>query len=118
MQGFFDSSESLQDADFEAPATSTAFTTIPNVLASGWYATDGGDFSMINLLGPTQFRLRFDLQDNGDSGDDFLKLYSGTPAPKKRSLVLHRRSPQPRGDAMVWAVVTLRLVQMHRCSVS
>ena len=45
----------------------------------GWYWTwlDSSAFQYINVYGPTQFRLLFQLDDNNDRGNDFLRFHSG-----------------------------------------
>lgn len=45
----------------------------------GWYwlSLDSSAFRYISLSGTTQFRLRFQLDDNEDLGDDYLKFYGG-----------------------------------------
>jgi hypothetical protein len=56
-----------------------AFTNNP---VSGWYTKNLGpaNFGLINKSGITQFRLRFNLDDNNDLGADYLKFYSGNYA--------------------------------------
>ena len=45
----------------------------------GWYWTylDSAAFPYINLYGITQFRLRFQLDDNNDRRIDYIRFYSG-----------------------------------------
>ena len=44
---------------------------------SNWYtATLNSGLSFVNVLGTTQFRLRFTLGDNDDLGADLLKFFS------------------------------------------
>ena len=45
----------------------------------GWYWTwlDSSAFQFINLTGNTQFRLRFQLDDNNDGRNDYMKFFSG-----------------------------------------
>ena len=52
---------------------------IANAPVKNWYSSSlgSGDFGLINLAGVTQLRLHFSLDDNNDSGADYLKLYSG-----------------------------------------
>lgn len=70
---------SLQITDFQEPADKAEVGTIQNNPVSGWYwsALDPSAFPFINLKGVTQFRLRFQLDDNDDLGNDYLKFYSG-----------------------------------------
>ena len=41
-------------------------------------------YALINLTGHTQFRLRFNLDDNDDLGADYLSFYSGNAAEADR----------------------------------
>ena len=45
----------------------------------GWYWTwlDSSAFQYIDVYGVTQFRLLFQLDDNNDKGNDFLRFHSG-----------------------------------------
>ena len=53
--------------------------TIQNNPVGGWYwaLLDNTAYPYINLAGVTQFRLGFQIDDNDDRGDDYLKFYSG-----------------------------------------
>jgi len=75
----FDTAAELQAADFQAPASLMAAGKIKDASGDLWYTAvlDAAAFPYINLIGPTQFRLRFALDDNDDNGQDFLKFYSG-----------------------------------------
>jgi hypothetical protein len=69
----------LQSTDFQAAAQLNEAATIPNAPSNGW---DCGSFSdaalsYINLIGRTQARLRFEVDDNNDNGADYLSFYSG-----------------------------------------
>lgn len=70
---------SLQIADFQSTASRNAVGTIQNNPVGGWYWSnlDSTAYPYINLTGPTQFRLRFSLDDNDDRGADYLKFFSG-----------------------------------------
>lgn len=76
--GAFGASE-LHLADFENPSNRDAVGTILSNAVSGWYwsTLEGTAFPFINPTGSTQFRLRFQIQDNDDGGNDYLKFYSG-----------------------------------------
>ncbi|HVN15875.1 MAG TPA: hypothetical protein VMT73_09065, partial [Anaerolineales bacterium] len=69
----------LQASDFQAPAGKSAVGAIANNPVSSWYwsALDTSAFPYINLTGITQFRLRFQLDDNNNKKDDYLKFFSG-----------------------------------------
>jgi hypothetical protein len=70
---------SLQPGDFQAPASRDSVGIIVNNPVGGWYwsTLDGAAFPYINLTGMTQLRLRFQLDDNDDLGDDYFKFFSG-----------------------------------------
>ena len=69
----------LQAMDFQSPSSREAVGMIKNNPYYGWYWTwlDSSAFQYINRYGITQFRLRFQLDDNDDRGNDYLKFYSG-----------------------------------------
>jgi hypothetical protein len=79
---YFDTAVDLQAADFQAPADLNAAGTIEYVPGAVWYTAtlDASAFPFINLAGPTQFRLRFALDDNDDNNQDYMKFYSGEAA--------------------------------------
>jgi hypothetical protein len=70
---------SLQPTDFQVAASRNAVGVIGNNPVSGWYWSmlDNTAFPYINLTGVTQFRLGFQLDDNDDLGDDYIKFFSG-----------------------------------------
>jgi len=78
-KGFFDGSTALELNDFNAVASLSAVGTIPNTPSSGWYSKiwTSGILTYINTTGRTQFRLRFNKDDNDDSSADYLKFHSG-----------------------------------------
>jgi len=71
--------KSLQNSDFQAPASRDIVGVIQNNPLDKWYWTslDASAFPFINLTGTTQFRLRFQLDDDNDFLDDFIKFFSG-----------------------------------------
>jgi pimeloyl-ACP methyl ester carboxylesterase len=79
-KGAFSNSSALQLTDFQAAADKNTAGLIANTpQEGGWYFTNinATGFPFINLTGVTQFRLRFQLDDNNDLGADFLKFFSG-----------------------------------------
>jgi hypothetical protein len=70
---------SLQVTDYQAAADMYAVGTIQNNPVSGWYwaLLDGKAYPYINLTDITQLRLAFQLDDNDDMGDDYIRFYSG-----------------------------------------
>jgi len=71
--------EALQVSDFQVPASMNSVGTIQNNPVGGWYwaLLDNTAYPTINLAGVTQLRLGFQIDDNDDRGDDYLKFYSG-----------------------------------------
>jgi hypothetical protein len=68
----------LELGDFNAAADKTLGPFNPPLSVSGWYGIDvSNGKGNINMIGNTQLRLRFSLDDNNDSVANFLKLYSG-----------------------------------------
>ncbi|MEW6403776.1 MAG: Ig-like domain-containing protein, partial [Chloroflexota bacterium] len=70
---------SLQVSDFQFPSSRDAVGAFPNNPVGGWYwaMLDTTAFQYVNRTGVTQFRLRFQLDDNDDLGNDYLRFYSG-----------------------------------------
>jgi hypothetical protein len=69
----------LQVSDFQSPAHRDAVGIIQNNPLNGWYWTwlDPAAFEYIKLNGITQFRLRFQLDDNDNMQYDYIRFYSG-----------------------------------------
>lgn len=69
----------LQDSDFESPSDMDAAGVIMNNDLDHWYWAwlDASAFTHVNLNGITQLRLRYQVDDNDDLGDDYLRFYSG-----------------------------------------
>ncbi len=80
---FFGNGISLVASDFQASADMNNIGDIPNTPVSNWYtkiwSTDTF-FSFIDLVGTTQFRLRFATDDNNNSADDHMRFFSGNHA--------------------------------------
>jgi hypothetical protein len=78
---YFGASAALVVSDFQAAANKTAglFGITP---VRNWYSVTVGaaSYPFINLTGPTQFRLRFQKDDNDDRGADYMKFFSGNYA--------------------------------------
>ena len=75
---------SLQLTDFQATADMYMVGTIQNNPVGGWYwaTLDSRAFPYINLKDATQLRLAFQLDDNDDMGDDYIRFYSGDYVPQ------------------------------------
>ncbi|MFL7868877.1 MAG: hypothetical protein AB8I58_08620 [Anaerolineales bacterium] len=69
----------LQVSDFQSPAHKDAVGMIENNPFNGWYWAwlDNSAFEYISRSGITQIRLRFQIDDDDDMADDYLKFYSG-----------------------------------------
>ena len=69
----------LQVSDFQSPAHKDAVGMIENNPFNGWYWAwlDSSAFEYISRSGITQIRLRFQIDDDDDMADDYLKFYSG-----------------------------------------
>jgi hypothetical protein len=78
-KGAIGGSNTLQLTDFQTAASMNAAGTINNTPSSGWYSLtfNSSAFPYINLTSVTQFRLRFQKDDNDDLGADYLKFFSG-----------------------------------------
>jgi predicted outer membrane repeat protein len=75
----FSGSETLQASDFQAAASKSIAGKIPNSPISNWYSLtwNGSILTLINKTGLTQFRLRFQRDDNNDNGADYVQFFSG-----------------------------------------
>jgi len=89
--GAFSTSPNLQAADFQAPASLNAAAVIRSQAEAGnWYVATLSDpaLSLINLSGITQFRLRFQKEDNANSQTDALKFFSGNATIEDRPILI------------------------------
>jgi hypothetical protein len=78
-KGAFSGDITLQLTDFQSTASKSAISSIPRTPVGGWYTRvwTSGIFTYINKSGVTQFRLRFNKDDDNDGVADYLKFYSG-----------------------------------------
>ena len=69
----------LQSMDFQSPACQNAAAEIHDNPMGDWYwaILDPAAIHCINLTGNTQFRLRFELDDDNDMAYDYVRFYSG-----------------------------------------
>jgi len=81
----FGSSCSLEASDFQAGAQEVA-GLLSSFSVDGWHSAPLGVnvFPYIDLTGITQFRLRFELEDNNDRGMDAVQFLSGNASPDDR----------------------------------
>jgi hypothetical protein len=80
----------LQEADFQAAASMDWAGMILNAPVDNWFSAELEKAALqnINETGLTQFRLRFQLDDNDDRGADTIKFYSGdTVTPNYRPML-------------------------------
>lgn len=83
-KGAFSNNPALQPTDFQAIASQPGVGVIANTpKAGGWYvstrlkAMTDPYYPYINRAGITQFRLRFQIDDDNDFLADFIRFYSG-----------------------------------------
>jgi len=90
-KGVFSNAVDLQLTDFQAGSSKPSIGFIANNPQAGnWYFANlnATAYPFINLTGITQFRLRFQLDDNNDLGADYLKFYSGDVAAAYRPMLI------------------------------
>ena len=92
---YFGAKPTLQTSDFQIKASKKLAGKFSNKAISGWYSADlSSAFGYINLIGLTQFRLRFYKDDNNDFGADYFKFYSGNaPATSRPQLIVEYYIP-------------------------
>ncbi|MCX6565404.1 MAG: hypothetical protein NTW38_03115 [Candidatus Aminicenantes bacterium] len=85
-KGAFGGSNSLVVADFQSPANLAPCCTFAETSVNGWYSAKliSGSLPFINKTGLTQFRVRFNVDDDNDSVADYLQFYSGEAASTNR----------------------------------
>ncbi len=92
----FGASAGLVTSDFQATADGYAATFSATPVAN-WYSAilNATGRSFINLTGTTQFRLRFDTDDNDNLSADYMKFFSGdyTTASARPTLVIEYYVP-------------------------
>jgi hypothetical protein len=90
-KGAFSNNAALQLTDFQAPASKPGVGFFANnPTSAGWYATrlTTAAHPHINRIGITQFRLRFQMDDDNDSVADFIRFYSGNTTAANRPVLL------------------------------
>jgi Zn-dependent metalloprotease len=90
-RGAFSDSGALQATDFQAAAGKLGAGMIANnPQAGGWYSArlNSTAYPYINRTGITQFRLRFQLDDDNDAIADFLRFYSGNAGHANRPILV------------------------------
>jgi len=83
---FFGSLPALQTGDFQANPNAAAVGEVDPTPFAGWLTAklDPSAYPFINKTGSTQFRLRFDLDDDNDNIADYLMFFSGNALKKLR----------------------------------
>jgi hypothetical protein len=76
---YFCQSADLEACDFQATPDLFVAGTFPATLVNGFYMSvlRPEAIPYINLVGRTQFRLRFSLDDDDDGSADYIRFYSG-----------------------------------------
>jgi len=76
---FFGANVNLATADFQSAASKSTVGVLASAPTAGSYTVtlSTTSFPFVNLAGTTQFRLRFQKDDNDDLGADYMKIYSG-----------------------------------------
>jgi hypothetical protein len=76
----FSGATTLQNGDFQAAATAVHAATLSNAASDGTWSTaslNAAGLAAVNKSGTTQLRVSFNLDDNDDTGTDYLGYYSG-----------------------------------------
>jgi hypothetical protein len=79
----FGGAVALANADFQATATASGVATLSNAPANNDWSEgtlNAPGLAAVNKTGTTQFRAFFTLDDNDDTGNDYLGYYSGNDA--------------------------------------
>jgi hypothetical protein len=93
QNGSFSGSTTLQTGDFQAAATAVQAASLANAAANGDWSEgslNASGLAAISKTGPTQLRVYFNLDDNDDTGNDYIGYYSGdnTTAANRPQLVV------------------------------
>jgi len=76
----FSGSTTLQTGDFQAAATAVQAASLSNAVNNLDWSTgslNAAGLAAVNKTGTTQLRVYFNLDDNNDSGNDYIGYYSG-----------------------------------------
>lgn len=99
QSGYFGTTPFMQTLDFASPATVNNFGVFTPAPKLGWYqiVLNASDYQYINLTGPVQFRLRFNLDDDNDNIQDFARFYSGNAGSvnNRPQLIIQYYVPHP-----------------------
>jgi len=91
--GSFSGSTTLQTGDFQAAATAVQAASLSNAASNGSWSEgslNAAGLAAISKTGTTQLRVYFNLDDNDDTGNDYIGYYSGdnTTAANRPQLVV------------------------------
>ena len=78
--GGFSGSTTLQTGDFQATATAVQAASLSNAASNGAWsegALNASGLAAIDKTGTTQLRVYFNLDDNDDTGNDYIGYYPG-----------------------------------------
>ena len=78
--GGFSGSTTLATADFQAAATAVQAASLSNAASNGSWSEgtlNASGLAAVTKTGTTQMRVYFNLDDNDDTGNDYLGYYSG-----------------------------------------
>ncbi len=80
--GFYHDIQALEKYDFQAAGSRGNVGRFIKTPSEGWYRAPlrARNYSLINLTGTTQFRLRFEVDDNDNSAANYLSFYTGGAA--------------------------------------
>jgi hypothetical protein len=87
QSGGFSGSVTLQTGDFQAVATAVQAASLTSAAANGSWSEgslNAAGLAAINKTGATQLRIYFNLDDNDDTGNDYMGYYSGEAAAANR----------------------------------
>ncbi|HKI04017.1 MAG TPA: DNRLRE domain-containing protein [Thermoanaerobaculia bacterium] len=76
----FSGSTTLETGDFQAAATAVQSASLSNAASNGTWSEgslNAAGLAAINKTGTTQLRVYFSLDDNDDTGNDYIGYYSG-----------------------------------------
>jgi len=76
---YFGVNANLAVADFQSAPSYNAVGVLGTISSTGWRTVTFKNtaYPYVNLKGKTQFRLRFQKDDNDDMSSDFIKMFSG-----------------------------------------
>jgi carboxypeptidase T len=78
--GSFSGSTTLQTGDFQAAATAVQAASLSNATSNGSWSEgslNAAGLAAVDKTGTTQLRIYFNLDDNDDTGNDYIGYYSG-----------------------------------------